>query len=425
VDGFAEGKALTLDAADLPDGGFGFEYHAERGFLVDDVRVENFRANDVNQASTIAANDKEFNRRQSELQGVEASANQLKHDPPGKIAWATDVSPTPPETHLLLRGDYAKPGDVMAPSPLSALSTAGDVFGSKSSLDTRTTGRRLAFANWLTEPNERAAALMARVQVNRIWQAHFGVGIVATPENLGISGAPPTHPELLDWLAVEFIQSGWSVKHVQRLILNSATFRQSGDTEDALRADDRLLGHFPAFRLDAESIRDAMLLVSGELDTVMGGPPVAVSTREDGAVVVAESRPGARRRSVYLQQKRTQVVSLLQLFDTPTIVFNSLRRPRTAMPLQSLSLMNSDFVRARAHAFASRMERERPDEVDRLAAVFLTAYARSPSGEEESAARSFLDAQENAYGHGAEARKKAWVDLCQSIFMSSEFLYLD
>jgi hypothetical protein len=207
--------------------------------------------------------------------------------------------------------------------------------------------------------------------------------------------------------------------------LNSATFRQSGDTEDALRAEDRLLGHFPAFRLDAESIRDALLLVSGELDTAMGGPPVAVSTREDGAVVVAESRPGARRRSVYLQQKRTQVVSLLQLFDTPTIVFNSLRRPRTAMPLQSLLLMNSDFVRARAHAFASRMERERSDEAERLAAVFLTAYARSPSGEEESAARGFLDAQENAYGQGTEARKKAWVDLCQSIFMSNEFLYLD
>jgi hypothetical protein len=168
-----------------------------------------------------------------------------------------------------------------------------------------------------------------------------------------------------------------------------------------------------------------MLFVGGELDTTMGGPSVAVSTREDGAVVVAESRPGAHRRSVYLQQKRTQVVSFLQLFDTPTIVFNSLRRPRTAMPLQSLSLLNSDFVRTRSHAFASRMEREHPDEAERLTAVFLAAYARPPSGEEVTAARGFLDAQASAYGQDAEARKKAWVDLCQSIFMSNEFLYLD
>jgi hypothetical protein len=425
VDGFAEDKALTLNAADLPDGGFGFEYHAERGFVVDDVRIENFRAEEGNQASAIAALDKEFNRRQSELQSAQDSSNRLTGDPPGKIAWVTDTSPTPPETHLLLRGDYAKPGDVMTPSPLSALDASGAAFARNSSSDARTTGRRSAFANWLTDPNQRAAALMARVQVNRIWQAHFGVGIVATPENLGISGAPPTHPKLLDWLAVEFIQSGWSVKHVQRLIVNSATFRQSGDTEDASRADDRLLGHFPAFRLDAESIRDAMLFVGGELDTTMSGPSVAVNTREDGAVVVAEGRPGAHRRSVYLQQKRTQVVSFLQLFDTPTIVFNSLRRPRTAMPLQSLSLLNSDFVRARSHAFASRMERERPDESERLTAVFLTAYARPPSGEEETAARGFLDTQANTYGQDAEARKKAWVDLCQSIFVSNEFLYLD
>jgi len=186
-----------------------------------------------------------------------------------------------------------------------------------------------------------------------------------------------------------------------------------------------LLGHFPAVRLDAESIRDAMLSVGGELDTAMEGPPVAVDTRADGAVVVAESRPGAHRRSVYLQQKRTRVVSLLQLFDTPTIVFNSLRRPRTAMPLQSLSLLNSEFVRTRSKAFASRMEREQPDEAERLATVFLTAYARPPSREEETAALGFLDAQESAYGQGGDGRKKAWVDLCQSILMSNEFLYLD
>jgi hypothetical protein len=283
----------------------------------------------------------------------------------------------------------------------------------------------LAFANWLTDPNERAASLMARVQVNRIWQAHFGDGIVATPENLGLSGAPPTHPELLDWLAAEFIQSGWSVKQIHRLILNSATFRQTSDAGTAVPVDDRSLGRFPAFRLDAETIRDGMLSVGGELDTSMGGPYVAIEATGDGAVVVPESRPGSHRRSIYLQQRRTQVVSLLQVFDTPTIVFNSLRRPRTAMPLQSLALLNSEFVRARAAAFARRLEREEANEAKRVATAFLTAYARPPTREEEAAAIGFLDAQNREYGRGTDAHMKAWIDFCQSILMSNEFLYLD
>ena len=180
------------------------------------------------------------------------------------------------------------------------------------------------------------------------------------PENLGLSGSPPTHPELLDWLAVEFIQSGWSVKHIHRLILNSAAFRQSSDTGNSTPADDRLLGRFPTFRLDAETIRDAMLSVGGELDTSMGGPYVAGDAGADGAIVIPELRPGGHRRSVYLQQRRTQVVSLLQVFDSPTIVYNSLRRPRTAMPLQSLALLNSDFVRARAERSQTDWNARRP-----------------------------------------------------------------
>jgi hypothetical protein len=207
--------------------------------------------------------------------------------------------------------------------------------------------------------------------------------------------------------------------------MNSATFRQSSDAGNSTPADDRSLGRFPAFRLDAETIRDAMLSVSGELDTSMGGPYVAIDARADGAIVIPESRPGGHRRSVYLQQRRTQVVSLLQVFDTPTIVFNSLRRPRTAMPLQSLALLNSEFVRVRARAFASRLEREEANEARRVETAFLTAYARPPSREEEAAAFGFLDAQDNEYGRVTDARKKAWVDFCQSILISNEFLYLD
>ena len=237
-DYFKEGAielAWDLVTKSRADGGFGFEYHADRSFVVDDIRVERFPAASAGEAPSLATRDEEFRHLQGQLQAAQDAADRLRDNPPGKIAWATDVSPTPPETHLLLRGDYATPGDVMPPAPLSALADPGTTFTADESAGARTTGRRLAFANWLTDPDERAASLMARVQVNRIWQAYFGVGIVATPENLGLSGAPPTHPGLLDWLAGEFVRSGWSVKHIHRLILDSATFRQSSEASQQRR----------------------------------------------------------------------------------------------------------------------------------------------------------------------------------------------
>lgn len=425
VDGFAEDGEIRLTANDLPSGGFGFEYHAGRGFVVDNVRVERFAASDSAGSTNFANRNDEFRRRNSELNQARKSLNDLQNDPPFKISWTTDVSAKPPETHLLERGDYAKPGAVMPPAPPSALADGGLTFETKDTQGSRTTGRRLALADWLTDPNQRAASLLARVQVNRIWQYHFGAGIVATPENLGLSGAEPTHPELLDWLAFEFIRSGWSVKHMHRLILDSAVFRQSSDGENSGASTERSLGRFPANRLDAESIRDAMLAVSGDLDTTMGGPYVPFQVEGDGAITVPDNRPGGMRRSVYLQQRRTQPISMLQVFDAPTIVFNSVRRPRTAMPLQALTLMNSGFVRARAESFERRLRRERPDEPQRVVLAFLTAYSREPSAEERIAAAAFLAEQGGLYGSDSEARRKAWVDFCQSILMSNEFLYLD
>ncbi len=425
VDGFAEDGDVRLTANDLPNGGFGFEYHAGRGFVVDNVRVERFAITGASGSESFSSRNDEFRRRNGELEQAKKTLNDSKNDPPFKISWTTDVSAKPPETHLLERGDYARPGAVTPPAPPSALADGGITFAQKELPGNRTTGRRLALAEWLTDPNQRAAALLARVQVNRIWQSHFGTGIVSTPENLGLSGAEPTHPELLDWLAAEFIRSGWSVKHMHRLILDSAVFRQSSDGEPASASAERSLARFPANRLDAESIRDAMLAVSGDLDTTMGGTYVPIQVDGDGAISVPDNRPGGKRRSVYLQQRRTQPISMLQVFDAPTIVFNSLRRPRTAMPLQALTLMNSGFARARAEAFERRLRRERPDEPQRVALAFLTAYAREPSAGERAAAAAFLAEQGRLYGTDGEAARKAWVDFCQSILMSNEFLYLD
>ncbi len=424
VDGFAEDGSVNLVAADLPDGGFGFEYHADRSFIVDNLVVEQFLGNSGEVKRRSAAVNNEYGRRKNAVDAIRKKATGLKNNPPFRIAWASDVTGNPPETRLLVRGDYAKPGDVMEPAPLSALSKPGEIFP-KSRATSATTGRRLQFANWLTQSNGRAAALMARVQVNRIWQAYFGSGIVTTPENFGLSGAPPDHPELIDWLAGELVHSGWNIKHIHRLILNSATFTQASDYPGHDKTDDRLLGHFPANRLDAETIRDAMLAVSGELDLTMGGPYVPIQARADGAIVVADSQPGGLRRSIYLQQRRTQVVSMLQVFDSPTIVFNSLRRPRTAMPLQALTLMNSDFVRARAAGFARRLEQTLPDHALRISLAYELAYTRQPTIEEKAAALQFLVDQKRLYGDQPQAGQKALVDFCQTLLMSNEFLYLD
>src|SRR5262249_51189231 len=159
----------------------------------------------------------------------------------------------------------------------------------------------------------------ARVMVNRLWQHHFGSGLVTTPDNLGASGAAASHPELLDHLAAEFERSGWSVKAVHRLILSSAAYRQSSAPREKLAAidpDNHLLAHCPLRRLDAEAVRDAMLHASGELDTRAGGPYVPSRRTPEGTVEVAEGTDGAHRRSIYLQQRRTQVVTFLQLFDS-------------------------------------------------------------------------------------------------------------
>ncbi len=425
VDGFPDGGPLTLAAADLPDGGFGFEYHADRAFLVDHVVIERFDPKSTPSGERFARLNEEFRRLDDELQKAKKSLIDLKNDPPFEIAWTTDRSANPPDTHLLERGDYARPGPIMPPSPPSVFMKGQSKFELTEPESGRTTGRRLAFAKWLVDPDGPAAGLVARVQVNRIWQQHFGVGIVETPENLGLSGAPPSNPELLDWLAFEFVNSGWSVKHIQRLILMSATFRRSSDETIEGSPGGNRQASFPATRLDAESIRDAMLAVSGELDTSRGGPYVPIQVDGDGAVTIADSRPGACRRSIYLQQRRTQPVSMLQVFDSPSIVFNSVKRSRTAMPIQSLTLLNSEFVRSRARAFANRLESLETDEPGRLRRAFELAYSRQPANDEIQAAIAFLNEQSKIYGSGAEAKRKAWVDLCQTILISNEFLYLD
>jgi hypothetical protein len=431
VDGIPEDPSVELTSNDLPDGGFGFEYCCGRSFIVDNVRIELLAAQTDAEKLVRTEFQTQLKQRQKELEDATNQRDDLQKNPPGTIALASDVSANPPDTRLLERGNYSQPGDVMSAAPLEVLASAGELLPIETTENAVTTGRRLAWARWVTNPNSRAAGLLARVQVNRIWQHHFGTGIVATTENLGISGATPSHPELLNWLAAEFVQSGWSVKHIQRLIINSSTFRQSSlpSTNEPdptiVDPDNRLLWRYPMHRLDAEAIRDSLLAVSGDLDFEMGGKYLATDRETSGEVIVAEAAVGSHRRSIYLQQRRTQVLSLLQVFDAPSIVFNSVRRPRTTMPLQSLALLNSDFIQARAASFAKRLRQEAKDEAGQISLAFQVAYSRLPRDGELSAAHQFLAEQTLEYSGRSDANELAWRDFCQTLLMSNEYLYIE
>jgi len=358
-------------------------------------------------------------------------SEKRKADPPEKIAWVTDVSRDPPDVYLLERGQYNRPGEKVVPAALAVLreeSNGLDVAAAAAD-SPRTTGRRLALARWLTRPGSRAAALLARVTANRMWQHHFGRGIVSTADNLGRSGSRPTHPELLEYLADRLARDGWKAKSLHRLMLCSAVYRQSSRPRSgAERVDPEnlLLWRYPLRRLDAESVRDAMLAAAGELDPRMGGPYVPTKRTGVGEVVVDESVAGARRRSVYLQARRTQITSLLETFDAPSVVFNCTRRNTTTIPLQSLSQLNSDFARRRAKALAARLDREAGTKTAaRIERAFLLTAGRSPARTERAAAEDFLNNQPGRYPGAGDAAEGAWIDFCQALLSSNAFLYVE
>jgi hypothetical protein len=371
------------------------------------------------------------------LKPVIDALNSHRQVNPGRIAWVGDVSANPSEIPLLVRGDLAMPGPNVGPGVPGFLSDAGNLYQPEPPYpQSRSTGRRLAMAQWLTEPGSRPAALLARVLANRIWQHHFGTGLAATSENLGYTGSPPTHPELIEFLAAELVRSGWSAKSLHRLILCSSVYRQSSSRPaQAARVDpdNRLLAWFPLRRLDAEAIRDAMLFASGELDTRQGGLYVGTHRTDSGEVMVDEKADGSTRRSVYLQQRRTQTESMLEVFDAPSIVTTCTRRSPSTIPLQSLSLLNSEFVTNRARKLAERLDRDvncRGDFTDqdgRITRAFLLCVNRAPEPDERSAARRFLRAHDPGYPSNAkpDSRQNGWTDLCQMLFASNAFLYVD
>ncbi|MEO7650638.1 MAG: DUF1553 domain-containing protein, partial [Bryobacteraceae bacterium] len=277
---------------------------------------------------------------------------------------------------------------------------------------------RLQLAGRIADP---ANPLTARVMANRIWKHHFGQGIVRTPDNFGKTGDAPTHPELLDYLASRFIESGWSVKAMHRLILLSETYRQSStQSQAAAKTDPRnlLLSHAPVRRLEAEAIRDAILSVAGTLEPTLYGPGIAphISKYQDGrGKPGAGPLDGAGRRSIYIQVRRNFLTPLFLAFDYPLPISAIGRRGVSTVPSQALILMNNEFVTSQAAEWARRSASE-PDAAKRIANLYRAAFARLPEAWEQTEVAKFLAARQSS--------PEAWADLCHVLLNSAEFIYV-
>jgi mono/diheme cytochrome c family protein len=384
-------------------------------------------------AALLKVSDEELAGRFPELAGlrrsVEAALMERRKERPEplpSISCLFETAGEAPPHHILERGAYTAPGEEVAPGVPEALSSPANRYSVPPPPEGATsTGRRSALARWLTSPEN---PVLARITANRIWQHHFGAGLVATPANLGSSGGEPSHPELLDFLASELVRSGWSLKALHRLIAGSTAYRQSSALRPeafAVDPENRLLWRFSLQRLDAEGVRDAMLSASGELDRRIGGPYVPAIRGADGQVVIDPRHEGARRRSLYVQQRRTQVLSLLEVFDAPVMVTSCTRRPSSTVPLQSLALLNSEFALASGRAFAERLSCDADDGEARLGLAFRLAFGRGPTAEERTAAEDFLRMQPQEYAEPEKAGGQAWADFCQMLLASSAFLHVE
>jgi hypothetical protein len=384
-----------------------------------------------------------------ELKKFDAQIAEIQAQKPAEdfIQALTEVPGQAPATYLFHRGDYRQPASEVPPGELSVCTPEGDPFNVPAdSEEVPTTGRRLAYARWLTSGRH---PLVARVLVNRVWMHHFGQGLVGTPSDFGRMGERPSHPELLDWLASELVDGGWRLKRIHKLIVTSAAYQQSSQREsakDAVDPDNRLLGRFSVRRLDAESLRDRILATSGGLNLRMFGPSTPVAQDGVGQIVVADSKlpetaPSVAalrggdecRRSVYLQVRRSQPIAVLRTFDAPVMETNCDRRPSSTVSPQALLLMNSQFIATEAKRFALRVRQEAgPDTAAQLRRAWQLAYCREASAEEAAQAEEFLNRQRVALREALPQGDAppdygllALANFCQVLLGSNEFLYLD
>ena len=345
-------------------------------------------------------------------------AKEQPPEPPRVMAM-TDLA-EPPATKLYKRGDWRKPGEELTPGYIAVI-TDRDADAKPAGASS---GRRAELAKWIASKDN---PLTARVLVNRLWQQHFGYGLVRTASDFGAAGDKPTHPELLNWLASELTAKDWSLKHIHRLIVTSVAYRQAAKGDDAgakIDPENKLLWQYPRRRLDGEALRDAMLAVSGQLNLKAGGPSVFPELPPELQKATPSWKPSTdaserNRRSVYVFVKRNLRYPLFALFDAPDRNETCARRFTTTTAPQALTLLNDTVVLSFAKAFATRVTKEvgtdREKVIDR---AFPLAMGRPPTTEERAAMLGYLKRHK-----GTEA--EAVVDLCHTLLNVNEFLYVD
>ncbi len=383
-----------------------------------------------------------------ELQSEVSAIERVKPPSPPQALAITDTKSEPEPTWLLERGDfYAKKSAV----ELGFLSVFSNRLPEEYRVSARaknsssaSTLQRRALADWLTDVEHGAGPLLTRVIVNRIWQHHFGEGLVRTAGDFGVRGERPTHPELLEWLCNELISHDWQLKSLHRLLVTSSTYRQSTAFDDqraAIDPDNRLLWRRRPQRLEAEILRDAILAVSGTLNAEPFGPAFKPPISSDAIVARntkspypkdARDTPATRRRSVYMFHKRVTQNPLLQVFDEPDASVSCARRNTTTVAPQALALLNDTFVRDRAIDCSRRLladaNNNPNDTIDR---AFWLALSRTPRDAERNAAVQFVNQQFQARSEREssapqnEIRQQAIADLCQALFSLNEFIYVD
>ncbi|MDA7864508.1 PSD1 and planctomycete cytochrome C domain-containing protein [bacterium] len=388
-----------------------------------------------------------------ELKKQTAKATEIRATKP-KQEFVRAITEKPgriPSTHLLFRGNPDQPRQELQPGGLSVVSLNSDLPQIPADAsDVATSGRRLALAKRLTHPDY---PLTARVIANRVWRQHFGRGLVETPGDFGVQGQAPSHPELLDWLAVEFMESGWSLKHLHRLILNSRAWRQAV-TDDEIRQridpDNTLFGSGRLRRLDAEIVRDCILDISGKLNTSAQGAAVPVMADGVGRFVIGKEnlnagRPGSLidmkgeqyRRSVYIQMRRSRPLAVLEAFDLPPMSPNCDKRNTSTASTQSLLMMNSELLLTYSRHFAEQLSERTSDPTEQIDTAWQLIYCRHPKVLERDATVQFLAEQRAIFEQqaaykslsGKPAAKSAQLEalavMCQMLMGSNEFLYVD
>jgi len=401
--------------------------------------------------------DREGANKVEEIRKRAAADRALKPADP-MVQALVEASAEPVTTVRFHRGDPQQPREALKPGLLSVMGLGGlDTEIPESTPGRRTSGRRLELARRLTDRNN---PLTARVWVNRLWHEHFGMGLVATPGDFGALGERPSHPELLNWLAADFMDHGWKNKRLHRLIVTSAAYRQGTVNAAAQKKDpdNRLLGRFRLRRLDAESLRDSLLAVSGRLDATRFGPPVPIAVNAQGQFVVGRQKRDGNgdavgvetggtadfRRSVYVTVRRTMPVGVLETFDAPVVNPNCEARPVSTAAPQSLMFLNDGFVLDRALDLAQRLRREAPgDEPAQLARLWRLLFLQSPSAADVDRSRRFLKelqaslppaeskpaakppATSTPETPAVTPEERALAALCQVLMGSNRFLYLD